>query len=123
MVTELPSHTIVMSISSDFTSLESSKQRKDVNCQSQNIIISSYFTNVNLCLLGHKTHFSAVDLNKKDTNIKDSHEEVRDDSYTVSFPFFGFCSCPVESIQDVLTKGGEEAICYLTEEGQVNLIN
>lgn len=57
-----------------------------------------------------------VELNKKDTNIKDGHEEVRDDSYVVSFPFFGFCSRPVESVQDVLTEGGEEAIRHLTEE-------
>jgi len=55
--------------------------------------------------------------NRKDTDIKNGHEKVRDDSYTVSFSFFGFGGRPVKSIQDVLTKGREEAICNLKEEG------
>lgn len=46
---------------------------------------------------------SAVDLNK-DTDIKDSHDEVRNDSYTVSFSFFGFCGRPIQSVKDVLTE-------------------
>lgn len=56
-----------------------------------------------------------MDLNK-DTDIKDGHDEVRNDSYTVSFSFFGFCGRPVKSVKDVLTKGGEEAVCHLTEK-------
>lgn len=44
---------------------------------------------------------------RKDTDIKDSHEKVRDDSNIISFPFFGFCGCPVQSIQDVLPKRRE----------------
>lgn len=57
-----------------------------------------------------------MDLTKKDTDINDGHDEVRNDSYTVSFPFFGFCGRPVKSVQDVLTKGGEEAVSHLTEK-------
>lgn len=56
---------------------------------------------------------------KKDTDVKDSHEEVWDDSYTVSFALFGFCRCPVQSVKDVLAERGEEAVCNLTEEEQV----
>lgn len=55
-------------------------------------------------------------MTKKDTDIKNCHEEMRDDSYAVSFPFFGFCGRPVERIQDVLTEGGEEAVGHLTIE-------
>lgn len=58
----------------------------------------------------------SVALNKKDTDIKDGHDEVRNDSYIISFPFFGFCGCPVESIQGVLTKGREKAVSHLAEE-------
>lgn len=60
------------------------------------------------------TNTSAVDLSLKDTDINDSHEEVGNDSNIVSFPFFGFCGRPIESVQDVLTKGGEEPIGHLT---------
>lgn len=31
----------------------------------------------------------------KDTDIKDSHKKVRDNSYIVSFAFFGFSGRPV----------------------------
>lgn len=58
-------------------------------------------------------------LNQKDTDIKNGHEEVRYDSYTVSFPFLGFCGRPIESIKDVLTKGGEETVRHLSEEAQI----
>lgn len=68
-----------------------------------------------VCNYDLETRISAVDL-RKDTDINDGHDEVRNDSYTVSFPFFGFCGCPVESVQDVLTKGGEETVSHLTEE-------
>ena len=61
-----------------------------------------------------------MDLSKKDTDIKDSHDEVRNDSYTVSFPFFGFCGCPIQSVQDVLPKGGEEAVSHLTKKLEKN---
>lgn len=59
---------------------------------------------------------TVVDLKTKDTDIKDGHDEMRNDSYTVSFPLFGFCGRPVKSIQDVLTKGGEQSVRHLTEE-------
>lgn len=51
---------------------------------------------------------------KKDTDIKNSHDEVRNDTYTVSFPVFRFSGRPVQSVQDVLSKRGEEAISHLT---------
>lgn len=40
-----------------------------------------------------------------------------DDADAVSFPFLGFSGRPVERVQDVLTKGGEEPISHL-EEGR-----
>lgn len=55
---------------------------------------------------------------QKDTDIKDSHKEVRDDAYAVSFPFSGLCGRPVESIQDVLTERGEKAVSHLLEKPQ-----
>lgn len=54
---------------------------------------------------------------EKDTDVDDGHEEVGDDADAVSLPFFGLCGCPVESVQDVLTKGGEEPISHLTVGG------
>lgn len=54
-------------------------------------------------------------LKSKDTDIEDCHEEVRDDSYTVPLAFFGFCGCPIQSVQDVLAKGREEAVCHLNQ--------
>lgn len=35
---------------------------------------------------------------KKDTDIKNSHDEVRNDTYTVSFPVFRFSGRPVQSV-------------------------
>lgn len=60
-----------------------------------------------------------IDLSWEDTDIKDCHEEVRYDSYTVSLPFFWFCSGPVQSIQDVLTKGRKETIRHLQENNNI----
>lgn len=57
---------------------------------------------------------------EKDTDIDDGHEEVWDDADAVSFPFLGFSGRPVESVQDVLTEGGEEPIGHLVEAHGVN---
>lgn len=95
-------------------------QEEDAQCKSYN---TSQFLLQCLQTLPAKTlniHSVGVDLTKKDTDIKNSHDEMRDDSYTVSFPFFGFCGRPVESIEDVLTEGGEEAVCDLTQKQQVS---
>lgn len=54
------------------------------------------------------------DFGKKDTDIKDSHDEVRNNTYTVSFPVFRFSGCPVQSIQDVLSKRRKQAVSHLT---------
>lgn len=51
-----------------------------------------------------KCYISILTSKQKDTNIKHSHDEVRYDAYTVSFPVFWFSGCPVQSIQDVLSK-------------------
>lgn len=51
---------------------------------------------------------------KKDTDVKNSHDEVRNDTYTVSFSVFRFSGRPVQSVQDVLSKRGKEAVSHLT---------
>lgn len=76
---------------------------------------STHIQVTKVCKYDLETRISAEDL-RKDTDINDGHDEVRDDAYTVSFAFFGLCGRPVESVQDVLTKGGEETVRHLPEE-------
>lgn len=50
---------------------------------------------------------------EKDTDIKDSHDEMWNDSYVRSLPGLRLSGGPVQSVQDVLAKGGEQAVCHL----------
>lgn len=51
---------------------------------------------------------------RKDTDVGDAHEEVRDDSYVRPLPLFGLGGRPVQSVQDVLAEGREQAVRHLT---------
>lgn len=52
--------------------------------------------------------------NNEDTDIEHSHEEVRNDAYVCSLLLLRLGGCPVQSVQDVLAKRGEQPICHLT---------
>lgn len=53
---------------------------------------------------------------KKDTDIQHCHEEVRNHTYMGSFSFLWFCSCPVKSIQNILSKWRKQTISHLNKK-------
>lgn len=53
---------------------------------------------------------------KKDTDIQHCHEEVRNHTYMGSFSFLRFCSCPVKSIQNILSKWRKQTISHLNKK-------
>lgn len=62
-------------------------------------------------MLNNKTGHNLV---SEDTDIEHSHKEVRNHAYVCSLLLLRLCGCPVQSVQDVLAKGREQAVRHLT---------
>lgn len=52
----------------------------------------------------------------EDTDIEHSHEEVRNHTYVCPLLLLGFSGCPVQSVENVLAKWWEQAVCHLTTQ-------